>query len=70
MPEAKKICESLPSHVKWPEGADVHGHFSPPCTALSRARAGSATAEQLEGGIEHLRWSVRTALAHFASFSI
>ena len=71
VPEARKLCEALPSHVvDWPNEPDTHAHFSPPCTALSRARAGSATAEQLDGGIEHLRWSVRTALAHFTSFSV
>ena len=70
IPGAESLCLTLPSEVKWPGGEGVHAHFSPPCTALSRARAGSATAEQLDGGIEHLRWSMQTAIAHFASFSV
>ena len=28
------------------------------------------SAEQVDGGIEHLHWSVRTALTHFTSFSV
>ena len=71
VPGARKLCETMPSQrVDWPSGEDVHAHFSPPCTALSRARAGSATEEQVEGGIEHLRWSVQTGLSRFASFSV
>ena len=69
-PGAKAKCLTLPAEVNWPTGDDVHAHFSPPCTALSRARAGSATAEQLDGGMEHLRWSVKMGLTHFTSFSV
>eukprot|EP00966_Prymnesium_polylepis_P082156 1903013-Prymnesium_polylepis.1 len=40
----------------WPEAAsDVMVHLSPPCTALSKARAAEA---EVEGGMDMVRFSL------------
>ena len=58
--------------VEWPEAdEDVFVHLSPPCTALSRARAGSATAIDQEAGLDLLRWSLDLVIERsYALFSI
>ena len=69
--QAEALCLTLPCHVDWPVGEDVHVHFSPPCTALSRARAGQASVEEVDGGLGHLKWALRTIIEErFSSFSI
>ena len=66
----RTLCVTLPQKIDWPEG-DLHVHFSPPCTAFSRARCGSSTQAQLEAGVLHLKWSLETILAHnFTSYSL
>ena len=54
------VCATVGvDHIPLPEAADdLFVHFSPPCTALSRARAGSATAEEVETGTNLLKWSL------------
>ena len=45
--------------VPWPaQSPDLLVHLSPPCTALSKARAGSASDSDVEGGLELLRFSL------------
>ena len=69
--ESEARCLTLPCDVDWPVGDDLHVHFSPPCTALSRARAGQASVEEVDGGLGHLKWALRTIVKEqFSSFSI
>ena len=45
--------------IQWPAPADdLFVHLSPPCTALSRARAGSASQTEMEGGMDMVRLSL------------
>ena len=49
--------------VDWPEAApDVHLHLSPPCTSLSKARAGSASASSVATALDAVRWCVQLVL--------
>jgi site-specific DNA-cytosine methylase len=49
--------------VPWPtQSPDLLVHLSPPCTALSKARAGSASGADVEGGLELLRFSLDLVL--------
>ena len=49
--------------VPWPDQSpDLLVHLSPPCTALSKARAGSASEADVEGGLELLRFSLDLVL--------
>ena len=43
-PAGRAVCATIGEDaIEWPEAApDVHVHLSPPCTSLSKARAGSA----------------------------
>ena len=58
--------------VEWPAAdADVHVHLSPPCTSLSKARAGSATAASVTAALDTVRWCLDLVLAKgYASFSL
>ena len=45
--------------IPWPDAApNVMIHLSPPCTALSKARAGSASEVEVQGGMEMVRFSL------------
>ena len=49
--------------VDFPEAApDVHVHLSPPCTSLSKARAGSASATSVATALDAVRWCVQLVL--------
>ena len=58
--------------VDWPEAApDVHVHLSPPCTCLSKARAGSASAASVAAALEGVRSAVQLVLERgYASWSL
>ena len=70
----KACCVSIGSNgetggevaaVPWPSAApDLFVHLSPPCTALSKARAGSAAEADVAKGVELLKWSLDCVLAH------
>ena len=69
--KADARCLTLPATVVWPTGNDMHFHFSPPCTALSRARAGQASAEQVGYGLAHVKWALNSVIEeNFKSFSL
>lgn len=43
-------------YVDWPETrSNLHTHFSPPCTHLSKAKAGMATTAMVEDALDSLR---------------
>ena len=49
--------------VDWPEAApDLHVHLSPPCTSLSKARAGSASAASVAAALDGVRAAVELVL--------
>ena len=49
--------------IPWPDQSpDLLVHLSPPCTALSKARAGSASETDVESGLELLRLSLDLVL--------
>jgi len=45
-----------------PPGPRLHVHASPPCTELSTARGGSATAEGVADGLAQMRWAIELVL--------
>ena len=66
-PAGRAICATLGGVVDdvidWPEAApDVHLHLSPPCTSLSKARAGSAPAASVADALDAVRWCVQLVL--------
>ena len=74
-PAGRAICATLGSAhdtVDWPAPApDVHLHMSPPCTSLSKARAGSATAASVADALDAVRWCVQLVLARgYSSWSL
>ena len=73
-PMGRAACARLGTDdaVDWPEAeTDVHIHLSPPCTSLSKARAGSAPAASVAAALEAVRWCVRLALERgYASWSL
>ena len=60
----KAVCAAIgKDEIPWPQQApDLLVHLSPPCTALSKARAGSASEADVEGGLELLRFSLDLVL--------
>jgi len=58
--------------VEWPTTADdLFVHLSPPCTALSKARAGSASTKELAAGLSALRFTFNLVLEKgYQHFSI
>ena len=56
----RAVCAVIgKDEVPWPtQSPDLLVHLSPPCTALSKARAGSASDSDVEGGLELLRFSL------------
>ena len=59
--KASAVCAKIgqDNGIAWPDAAeDVFIHLSPPCTALSKARAGSATKEEVAHGINMLRFAL------------
>ena len=60
-PAGRAVCATIGvDTVDWPEAApDVHVHLSPPCTSLSKARAGSASATSVAAALDAVRWCVQ-----------
>ena len=60
----RAVCATIGVDVvDWPEAApDVHLHLSPPCTSLSKARAGSAPATSVAAALDAVRWCVQLML--------
>ena len=58
--------------VPWPAPeSDVHVHLSPPCTSLSQARAGGASAQSVAAALDAVRWCVQLVLDKgYASWSL
>jgi site-specific DNA-cytosine methylase len=58
--------------IIWPEASpDIFVHLSPPCTALSKARAGSATKTELDKGLGMLRWCIELVVKKgYLNFSL
>ena len=49
----------------------MHVHLSPPCTSLSKARAGSASATSVAAALDAVRWCVQLVLDKgYASWSL
>ena len=46
-----------------PPSPRLHVHVSPPCTELSTARGGNASADGVEDGLAEMRWAVELVLA-------
>ena len=60
----KAVCAAIgKDEIPWPQQApDLLVHLSPPCTALSKAWAGSSSEADVEGGLELLRFSLDLVL--------
>ena len=63
-PAGRAVCATIGEEtIEWPEAApDVHVHLSPPCTSLSKARAGSAPATSVAAALDAVRWCVQLVL--------
>ena len=63
-PAGRAVCATIgEGAIEWPEAApDVHVHLSPPCTSLSKARAGSASATSVATALDAVRWCVQLVL--------
>jgi len=63
-PAGRAFCATIGQDaVDWPDAvADVHVHLSPPCTSLSKARAGSASASSVATALDAVRWCVQLVL--------
>ena len=59
----RAACASIGTDaIDWPAAApDVHVHLSPPCTSLSKARAG-APAQSVAAALDAVRWCVDLVL--------
>ena len=71
----RAVCATIggaDEDVAWPAPApDVHVHLSPPCTSLSRARAGGAPAQSVAAALDAVRCCVRLVLDQgYASWSL
>ena len=73
-PDGRAACAAIGTGeaVDWPAAdADVHVHLSPPCTSLSKARAGSASATSVAAALDAVRWCLNLVLAKgYVSFSL
>ena len=72
-PAGRAVCATIGEDaIEWPEAApDVHVHLSPPCTSLSKARAGSASATSVAAALDAVRWCVQLVLEKgYASWSM
>ena len=72
-PAGRAVCATIGEDaIEWPEAAaDVHVHLSPPCTSLSKARAGSASATSVAAALDTVRWCVQLVVEKgYASWSM
>lgn len=70
---SRAVCATIgKDKIDWPEAApDLFVHLSPPCTALSKARAGSAIKAEIDDGLGLLRWSLDLVLQKgYLNFSL
>ena len=70
---ARALCATLGiDAVDWPAPEpDVHVHLSPPCSSLSKARAGGATPNEVSAALGAVRWCLDLVLERgYASFSL
>ena len=64
-PAGRATCATLgpDEPVEWPAAEpDMHIHLSPPCTSLSKARAGSAPAASVAAALDAARRRVELVL--------
>ena len=63
-PAGRAACATIGvDAVDWLDAAaDLHVHLSPPCTSLSKARAGSASAASVAAALDAVRWCVQLVL--------
>ena len=63
-PPGRAACATIGvDAVDWLDAAaDLHVHLSPPCTSLSKARAGSASAASVAAALDAVRWCVQLVL--------
>ena len=68
----RKISPDSSTKLPWPRPSPhTHVHLSPPCTMLSKARAGRTTADEARGGISEMAESIAMVIDKgYASFSI
>ena len=72
-PAGRAVCATIGADaIEWPVATPgVHLHLSPPCTSLSKARAGSASASSVTSALDAVRWCVQLVLDNgFASWSL
>ena len=72
-PAGRAVCATIGADAfDWPDAAaDLHVHLSPPCTSLSKARAGSASASSVATALDAMRWCVQLVLDKgYASWSL
>ena len=73
-PAGRATCATLGTDepVEWPAAEpDIHIHLSPPCTSLSKARAGSAPAASVAAALDAVRWCVELVLERkYTSWSL
>ena len=63
-PAGRAVCATIGADtIDWPAATpDIHLHLSPPCTSLSKARAGSAPASSVTAALDAVRWCVQLVL--------
>ena len=69
----RAVCATIGrDEIPWPDAAaDVMIHLSPPCTALSKARAGSASEAEIDDGLDMVRFSLDLVIEKgYVSFSL
>ena len=73
LPSARAACATLGTDaVDWPAAdPDVHAYFSPPCSSLSKARAGRASPSEVSAALGAVRWCLDLVLERgYVSFSL
>ena len=69
----RAVCATIGRDaVDWPEARPgLHVHLSPACTHLSKARAGSASQDDVEGALRMVRWCLELVVERgYASWSL
>ena len=74
-PTGRSVCTMIGGEDEdgvWPETVDdLHFHFSPACTNLSQARAGTAPNQSVQDALEMIRWCLRLVIQKgYTSFSL
>ena len=68
----RKITADSAAKLPWPDPSPhTHVHLSPPCTMLSKARAGRTTEDERIGGISEMAETITMVMEkNYTSFSI